>query len=76
MPADDWWPHVFTKSGPEVQIGEEDFLDNMKRPIMAQPMECVHCHLKYTRNKDPMPDAGPCPVRNTKRETKRILNKR
>lgn len=70
----EYWPHQFTKDGPEVQIGEEDFYDNTKRPIMAQPMICVHCSAQYTRGRESQP-GGACPARNDKREEKRILNK-
>lgn len=68
----DFWPHQFTKDGPEIQIGEEDLYDNTKRPVMAQPMICVHCNQRYVRGKDSQP-VGRCPARNDKREMKRIL---
>lgn len=67
------WPHQFTKDGKEVQIGEEKFMDNTYRPIMAQPMVCVHCHRKYTQGVDAYP-TDLCPARNDKRELKRIKN--
>jgi len=66
-----YWAHQFTKNGPEKQIGEEKIMSNTFRPIMAQPMICVHCHVEYTQMVDNQPP-GPCPARNTKRELKRI----
>lgn len=67
----DFWPHQFTKDGTPTQIGEEQMLDHLKRPILAQPMVCVHCGVKFVQNKDPRP-ADPCPARNTKREMARL----
>lgn len=69
----DYWPHQFRPDGKEIQIGEEKFLDNTLRPIMAQPMICVHCGMKYVRGKDQQP-AGKCPARDTKKELQRITN--
>lgn len=69
----EYWPHQFTKDGPETQIGEEQMLDNLTRPIMAQHMVCVHCTTGFIRNKDPQP-TGSCPARSTKREMRRIKN--
>lgn len=68
----DFWPHKFTPFGREVQIGEEDLFNHTKRPIMAQPMVCVHCHVEFTKGLQPMPN-GPCPARSTKQEKKRLL---
>jgi hypothetical protein len=65
------WPHQFTKVDEPIQIGEEQYLDNTTRPVMAQPLQCVHCGVKYILNKDPRP-ADPCPARNTKREKMRL----
>jgi hypothetical protein len=65
------WPHQFTKRGEPKQIGEEEFTDNIKRPILAQQMVCVHCTTEYTKGVQPQP-GGMCPARHDKREMKRI----
>jgi hypothetical protein len=67
------WPHQFTKNGKEYQIGEQPYLDELTRKVMAQPMICVHCHKEYVQGVDPRP-LDPCPARSDKREKKRILN--
>jgi len=67
----DFWPHQFTKHGPERQIGEEKLYDNTMRKVMAQPMICMHCHVEFTQGVDAYP-TGACPARNTRREMKRI----
>jgi hypothetical protein len=69
----DFWPHQFTKSGKEVQIGEEKLTDNVMRPVMAQNMVCVHCGVEFVQGQD-SPPLPPCPARNDKREMKRIKN--
>ena len=73
MEVSNYWPHQFTPNGKEVQIGEESFTDNLKRPIYAQPMVCVHCHKEYMKGKDAQP-TGKCPARETKKELNRIRN--
>jgi hypothetical protein len=73
MDISDFWPHQFTTDGQEVQIGEEYFTDNIKRPIYAQPMICVHCGVRYIRGKESQP-TGKCPARETKKELKRITD--
>lgn len=65
------WPHQFTKRGNPKQIGEEEFLDNTKRPILAQLMVCVHCDVEFIQGQQAQPP-GPCPARYDKREMKRI----
>lgn len=67
------WVHQFAPFGEAKQIGEEQVFVETKRPIMAQPMRCVHCGKEYVRNVDPQP-IEMCPKRNDKRERKRILN--
>lgn len=69
----EYWDHQFTKNGKEVQIGEEPFYDNSTRPIMAQPMVCVHCHTEFVQGQQSRP-AGPCPARQTKKEMRRLKN--
>lgn len=66
-----YWPHQFTKNGKATKVGEEQYLDKLTRPIMAQPMVCVHCHTEYIQGQA-SPPQGPCPARNDKREMKRI----
>jgi hypothetical protein len=80
MEVSDFWPHQFTPSGSEVQIGEEPLMSSddgthskTMRPIYAQPMHCVHCGMEYMRGKDAQP-VGKCPARQTKAEIKRITN--
>lgn len=70
------WPHKFTKNGAEKQVGESkvEGSNNLKVPIFAIPMICVHCHIEFLQGRDPIPP-GPCPARNGKAELKRILNK-
>lgn len=65
------WPHQFTKDGKDIQVGVRD--DGSNDPIMAVPMVCVHCYIKYVNGKDARPP-DPCPARNEKREMKRIRN--
>lgn len=63
-----FWPHQFTKQGRPYQIGENE----LKQPIMATPMICVHCMKEFVQGMDVRPP-DPCPARNDKREKKRIL---
>jgi hypothetical protein len=67
-----YWPHKFTKLGNPKQIGEEKIMDNTYRPLMAQPMICVHCHIEFTQGES-APPPGPCPARTTKKELKRLI---
>lgn len=70
----DFWPHQFAPHGEAKKIGEEQVLDKLVQPIMAQPMVCVHCNAEWLRNKEPQPQ-GACPARTDKRELKRIQDK-
>lgn len=81
MEISNYWPHQFSPNGPEKQIGEEPLMSSddgthskAMRPIMAQPMVCVHCGAQYMRGKD-APITGQCPARNTQKELKRIQNR-
>jgi len=72
------WPHQFTKVGKAKQIGkthtgDDNELKSTSFAIMAQPMQCVHCKMKFTLHVDPYP-TGTCPARNNDRELKRIKN--
>lgn len=63
------WPHQFTKEGEPKVIGRDDLTGD---PIMAAPMVCVHCGVKFVSGQTNRPP-DPCPARNKKREMKRIL---
>lgn len=65
------WPHLFTKDGETVQVGE--LADGSHDGIFAVPMRCTHCGAKYLNGKDPRPP-DPCPARNKTREMKRLLS--
>lgn len=65
----DNWPHQFSKDGEPYKV-DVDMLTGDS--VMAAPMFCVHCHVKYIAGKENRPP-DPCPARNKKRELKRIL---
>jgi len=71
----DNWPHKFARNGAEKQVGETkvEGSNNLKVPIFAIPMICVHCHTEFMQGRDAIPP-GPCPARTGRNEVKRILN--
>lgn len=68
------WPHQFTKTDKEVQIGEIIDEDGNHYPKFAVPMYCVHCHAEYLNGKDARPP-DPCPARG-KEQVKKVLDGR
>lgn len=63
------WPHQFTKTHTEKQIGRDELTGD---PIIAVEMTCVHCMARYVAGLDARPP-DPCPARSKKSEMKRIL---
>jgi hypothetical protein len=64
------WPHRFTKDGGSVTIGQEE---QTRDPIIAQPMICMDCHVKFVSGQTSRP-SDPCPARTKKSEMKRLLS--
>jgi len=64
------WPHQFTKDGRDFQIGEDPATHD---PIIAQPMICVHCHVKFVSGQTSRPP-DPCPARTMQKEKKRLYS--
>ncbi len=62
------WPHTFTRTGKQTQIGTND---DTGMPIYAQEMICTHCHITYMNQMQPKP-VGACPARNDRKEYKRL----
>lgn len=68
------WPHQFTKDGDPYKVGEEeDGVIGKGDPIMAAPMICIRCHVKFISGMDNRPP-DPCPARTKKTEMKRLLS--
>lgn len=64
------WPHLFTKTAREVQIGRDELTGD---PIIAVEMTCIHCSARYINGQQNRPP-DPCPARTQKTEMKRILS--
>jgi len=67
------WPHRFTHDGRPYQIGEEKEVIGLGDPIMAAPMICMDCGIKFISGIDSRP-LDPCPARTQKTEMKRLLS--
>lgn len=66
------WPHRFTHDGRPYKIGEESVIGHGD-PIMAAPMICMDCNIRFISGIDSRPP-DPCPARTQKTEMKRILS--
>lgn len=71
--AKNTWPHKFVKDGKEELYHPKgpDGREHIEDFIKIVPYICVHCHVRYTLGRDPIPPA-PCPARNDKSELKRL----
>lgn len=64
------WPHLFTKTAREVQVGTDNLTGD---PLFAVEMTCIHCQARFISGKQPRPP-DPCPARTQKSEMKRLLS--
>lgn len=68
------WPHRFTHDGKPYKIGEErESIIGLGDPIMAAPMICMDCGIKFVSGVGTRPP-DPCPARTQKTEMKRLLS--